>query len=50
MHPFYVIRALGGLLFVLGSLIMAYNLWMTVRYGEPAEEPVGHPTAVQPAE
>lgn len=50
MHPFYVIRALGGLLFVVGALIMAYNLWMTVRYGEYAEESVGHPTAVQPAE
>jgi cytochrome c oxidase cbb3-type subunit I len=31
MHPFYVIRALGGLLFVIGSLIMAYNLWRTMR-------------------
>ena len=30
MHPYYVIRATGGLLFVLGSLIMAYNLWKTV--------------------
>ncbi|WP_425256208.1 cytochrome-c oxidase, cbb3-type subunit I [Microbaculum marinisediminis] len=50
MHPFYVIRALGGLLFVIGSLIMAYNLWMTVRYGEPAEETAGQPAAVQPAE
>ena len=31
MHPFYVIRALGGLLFVVGSVIMAYNLWRTAR-------------------
>ncbi|WP_417317011.1 cytochrome-c oxidase, cbb3-type subunit I [Emcibacter sp.] len=31
MHPYYIIRATGGLLFVLGSLIMAYNLWMTVK-------------------
>ena len=31
MHPFYVIRALGGLLFLIGALIMVYNLWMTVR-------------------
>lgn len=37
MHPFYVIRAAGGALFVIGSLIMAYNLWMTVRAGEAAE-------------
>ncbi|WP_321394431.1 cytochrome-c oxidase, cbb3-type subunit I [Emcibacter sp.] len=31
MHPYYIIRATGGLLFVLGSLIMAYNIWMTVK-------------------
>ena len=30
MHPFYVIRAIGGLLFLLGALIMVYNLWRTV--------------------
>jgi cytochrome c oxidase cbb3-type subunit 1 len=31
MHPFYVIRATGGLLFLTGSLIMVYNLWRTAR-------------------
>ncbi|MEX2452156.1 MAG: cytochrome-c oxidase, cbb3-type subunit I [Rhodospirillales bacterium] len=31
MHPFYIIRALGGVLFVWGSLIMAYNIWRTAR-------------------
>jgi len=31
MHPFYVIRAAGGGLFVIGALIMAYNLWRTAR-------------------
>ena len=31
MHPFYQIRALGGLLFVIGGFIMAYNLWRTAR-------------------
>ena len=30
MHPFYVIRALGGLLFLAGALIMAYNVWRTI--------------------
>ena len=49
MHPFYVIRALGGALFVIGSLIMAYNLWMTVQYGEAAEVAPVVP-ALQPAE
>ena len=31
MHPYYVIRAIGGTLFLLGSLIMVYNIWKTVR-------------------
>ncbi len=30
MHPFYLIRALGGALFLVGALIMVYNLWKTV--------------------
>jgi cytochrome c oxidase cbb3-type subunit 1 len=46
MHPFYVIRALGGALFLAGALIMAWNLWRTVyprttlaAAGEPALVP-----------
>jgi len=31
MHPFYVIRALGGILYLAGALVMAYNLWRTAR-------------------
>ena len=31
MHPFYVIRALGGLLFVIGALIMVYNITRTIK-------------------
>jgi len=30
MHPFYVIRALGGLLYLLGALIMVYNIRKTI--------------------
>src|SRR5581483_7687607 len=30
MHPFYVIRALGGALFLLGALLMAFNVWRTI--------------------
>jgi cytochrome c oxidase cbb3-type subunit 1 len=48
MHPFYLIRALGGVLFLIGAAIMAYNLWMTVRHGE-AEE-LAPEMALQPAE
>ncbi len=28
--PMYVVRTLGGLLFLLGAIIMCYNLWKTV--------------------
>jgi cytochrome c oxidase cbb3-type subunit I len=31
MHPYYIIRAFGGLLYLTGALIMAYNLYRTVR-------------------
>lgn len=39
MHPFYVIRAMGGALFLIGALIMAFNLWMTVRSEAAADMP-----------
>jgi len=45
MHPFYVIRALGGALFLAGAVIMAYNLWRTMRGDQREEAPVlaAHP-------
>jgi len=48
MHPFYLIRLLGGVLFLLGALIMVYNLWRTAS-GELAEE-AGLAPAAAPAE
>ncbi|MEM8784472.1 MAG: cytochrome-c oxidase, cbb3-type subunit I [Pseudomonadota bacterium] len=33
MSPYYAIRALGGILFLTGALIMAYNLYRTIRGG-----------------
>ena len=35
MQPFYFIRFLGGVCFLTGGLIMAYNMWRTIR-GEAA--------------
>ncbi len=46
MHPMYVVRALGGVLYLAGALIMVYNLWMTVRRS-PAKQPT---PAMAPAE
>ena len=31
MKPFYIIRALGGLLYLGGACIMVYNFWKTIR-------------------
>jgi cytochrome c oxidase cbb3-type subunit 1 len=36
MHPYYVIRALGGILYLAGALIMVFNLWKTVASSEAA--------------
>ncbi|MCF6234427.1 MAG: cytochrome-c oxidase, cbb3-type subunit I [Rhodobacteraceae bacterium] len=35
--PMYVVRGLGGAMFLAGAIVMCYNLWMTVRRA-PAKE------------
>ncbi len=47
MHPLYVIRAVGGILFLAGALVMAWNVWMTIRMPEEATE---QKLALAPAE
>ncbi|HEX8666604.1 MAG TPA: cytochrome-c oxidase, cbb3-type subunit I [Beijerinckiaceae bacterium] len=37
MQPFYLIRALGGVLFLVGALVMAFNLYMTIRAARAEE-------------
>lgn len=37
LHPEYIIRAIGGGLFVIGALIMVYNIYRTL--ASPAREP-----------
>jgi cytochrome c oxidase cbb3-type subunit 1 len=32
MYPYYIARAFGGLLFLIGTIIGCYNMWMTVRF------------------
>ncbi|MFA5581201.1 MAG: cbb3-type cytochrome c oxidase subunit I, partial [Paracoccaceae bacterium] len=44
--PMFVVRGLGGVLYLVGGIIMAYNLWMTVRHA-PAKAPA---PAMAPAE
>lgn len=46
-YPFYLVRFLGGLVFLTGMLIMAYNVFKTIFSAEiPAAEPVLEPVTV----
>ena len=45
MHPFYIVRAGGGALFLLGMLIMAYNLAKTIAQGKAAVATIPAPQA-----
>ena len=45
-YPFYAIRLLGGLMFLSGMFIMAYNTWKTVRDTQPVDAPVLLPAGV----
>ena len=43
MHPYYIARTVGGLLFLIGTLVGCYNVWMTIRTAPLAtrvEQPV----------
>jgi cytochrome c oxidase cbb3-type subunit I len=46
-----VIRALGGVLFLIGALIMVYNCWRTAQGDVRVEEPMARPApSATPAE
>ncbi len=40
MHPYYLVRLCGGLLYFSGMLIMVYNLWQTTRGARTVEMPI----------
>jgi cytochrome c oxidase cbb3-type subunit 1 len=44
LHPMYLMRAFGGLLYLTGAIIMAYNIWMTIAGYQRAEAPLGNGT------
>ena len=53
MYPYYIARAFGGFLFLLGAIVGSYNIWMTIRRAPPvvaisADVPVT--VAANPAE
>ncbi|MEY4159479.1 MAG: hypothetical protein RLZZ136_100 [Pseudomonadota bacterium] len=45
VHPMYVARVFGGLLYLSGALIMAYNIWRTIAGDLRAETSLGDETA-----
>ena len=40
MYPFYFVRLLGGIVFLFGMFVMAWNVWKTVSGTTPVEEPI----------
>jgi len=45
MHPFYIVRASGGALFLTGMLVMAYNLAKTIAQGKAIHASIPEPAA-----
>jgi cytochrome c oxidase cbb3-type subunit I len=51
MHPYYIARAVGGLLFLIGAVVGCYNIWMTIRTApQTAREPIAEPLGPLPAD
>lgn len=36
MHPYYIARAFGGLMFLTGAVVCCFNVWMTIRMAHRA--------------
>ncbi len=49
IHPYYVMRALGGLLYLSGLLLMIFNVWKTIRGDVREEVPMGYEQSAAPA-
>ncbi|WP_027256531.1 MULTISPECIES: cytochrome-c oxidase, cbb3-type subunit I [Leisingera] len=50
MHPYYAARAVGGLLYLIGACIGAYNIYMTVSGPRKTQVQQTGPLSRQPAE
>ena len=48
IRPLYWGRLIGGSVYLLGFILMAWNLWMTARAGEPVEVSVEVPKRAEP--
>jgi len=45
MHPYFIVRFLGGAFFLLGALVMAWNIWKTIAGAKPATATIPAPAA-----
>jgi len=39
-YPYWIVRLLGGLMFLVGMLLMAWNTWKTIAGAKPYDAPV----------
>ncbi len=46
IHPEYVMRMIGGLIYLSGALVMGYNIWRTIRGDLREEVPMGSVASV----
>jgi cytochrome c oxidase cbb3-type subunit 1 len=42
MHPYYVMRAIGGMLFTTGAAVMLFNMVMTIRMANARQTQLAH--------
>ena len=45
MHPYYIVRTLGGAFFLVGAVVMAYNLWRSIADARPVEVEIPAPAS-----
>jgi cytochrome c oxidase cbb3-type subunit 1 len=45
MHPYYIVRTLGGACVLLGAVVMAYNLWVTIAGAKGVEVEIPEPAS-----
>ena len=64
LHELYIIRAVGGVMYLVGAVIMGYNIWMTIvgrlreevpmgampHYDPDKDRPIARPITPEPAE
>ena len=50
MHPYYIARAFGGLLFLFGTFVGIYNVLMTIRRVPYAAPALDYPTSSEALE